>query len=297
MTRLKLNKIAPRWLALVTVLLVAALMTVPVLADAPGTGVVVEGKSVPGIELGFTRSQVEAAYGEPAFCQNVSGYDQGSCQFDVEGGGQMSVRYHGPDGGPATNSPDDVVHFIRWFQQVTDWTTTAGINTTLAYNNPDAVMAAYPNATMSYQSMFDWSIDDPELGIHVYYHTSYLTGALSVSMGISFPASSPPEPEQRFVRVSEIDLSVAKRNEVSASVRVQDDLDRNAYGAIVFATWTMPDGSQGSINGTTDSFGLVNFDLGKLKRRGTYTFTVESIDLDGYQFDAENSVLSASVSK
>lgn len=285
------------WFSLLIAILLLVFVVVPVLADAPGTGVVVEGVSVPGIELGFSRSQVESAYGDPAFCQNVSGYDQGSCQFDVEGGGQMSVRYRGADGGPASNSPEDVVYFIRWFQQVTGWTTTAGVNTTLAYNDPDAVMAVYPNATVSYQSMFDWSLDDPELGIHIYYHTSYLTGALSVSMGISFPASPPPEPEEHFVRVTDIDLSVAKRGEVSASVRVQDDLDRNAYGAIVFATWTMPDGSQISFNGVTDSFGTVMFDLGKLKRRGTYTFKIEDVDINGFHFDAGNSVLNASVSK
>jgi hypothetical protein len=44
MTRLKMNWISHRWLALMLALLIAALMTVPVLADAPGTGVVVEGR-------------------------------------------------------------------------------------------------------------------------------------------------------------------------------------------------------------------------------------------------------------
>jgi hypothetical protein len=80
-------------------------------------------------------------------------------------------------------------------------------------------------------------------------------------------------------------------------VRVQDDLGRNAYGAVVFATWTMPDGSQESINGVTDGFGNVRFYLGKLKRPGTYTLRIEKVELNGFQFDAGNSVLSASVSK
>jgi hypothetical protein len=230
-------------------------------------------------------------------CYNVSGYDQAACAFDVDGGGQVRIRYRGSDGGSANNSPDDVAYSIRWYQQVTGWTTTAGVNTTLAYNDPDAVMAAYPNATINYQSMFDWSIDDPALGIHIDYHTSYLTGALSVSMGISFPVTDPPPPEEHYVRVAEIDLQALKRHAVSASVRVVDDLDRNAYGAAVSGIWRLPDGSQRSVSGETNSFGTVKFDLGKLKRRGTYTFIIDEVVLEGYSFDSENSILSASVNK
>jgi hypothetical protein len=282
-----------------TLLMVALLMTIllsgipasSALAAAPPTGVVVEGVSVPGIELGFTRAQVEAAYGAPAFCQNVNGLDQGACQFDVEGGGQVYISYRGPDGGSATNSPDDVAKYIRWYQQVSGWITTAGVNTTLAYDDPDAVMAAYPDATIHNQSLFDWSLDDPVLGIHVYYHTDYLSGALSVSMAISFPNLAPPE--QHFVHVTGIDLSAAKRN-LTAAVHVQDDLNRDAYSALVSITWTFPDGSQLSVNQRTDKSGEARFYLYKV-RHGTYTITVDDVLFNDYQLDTANSQLSASL--
>ena len=47
-------------------LLLVLLITFPALAAAPAEGLVVEGQSVPGFDLGDSRAQVEAAYGEPA---------------------------------------------------------------------------------------------------------------------------------------------------------------------------------------------------------------------------------------
>ena len=41
------------------------------LAAVPEFGTVVEGESIPGVELGATREQVEAAYDEPTRCQSV----------------------------------------------------------------------------------------------------------------------------------------------------------------------------------------------------------------------------------
>jgi hypothetical protein len=77
-------------------------VSVPVLADAPAEGLVVEGQSVPGIALGFTRAEVEEAYGGPDSCQSVEvGGDFAYCSFPVHGGGQVSVRYRGSDGGYA----------------------------------------------------------------------------------------------------------------------------------------------------------------------------------------------------
>ncbi len=179
--------------ALLTAVLLSAFLAIPVLADAPGTGVVVEGLSVPGAELGFSRAQVEAAFGAPKFCQSVEvGGDMASCSFDVEGDGQVDVRYRGVDGGNASNSPDDVAYHYRWSQAAGGWTTTAGVNTTLAIQNPDAAIAAYPNATVIYNPLFGniESIEDRSLGILIDYHFSYLSGTLSVSMGISYPSGS-----------------------------------------------------------------------------------------------------------
>ncbi len=283
-------------LSVLSALLLSGLIFITVLAAAPAEGVVAEGVSVPGVELGFTRAEVEAAWGPPEYCQNVNGYDQGSCKFIADDGGQIFVRYRGADGGPASNSPGDVAYFIHWYQ-LAGWVTTAGVNTALAYNDPDAVLAAYPNATTSQQSLFDWSIDDPALGIHIYYHTDYLSGALSVSMGISFPTTPPPPQEEFFVRVSSIDFYTSQKNQYGARVLIQDDHGQYMEGALVSATWTEPDGSQVTLSGTSDQFGKVYFDLGKLKRRGTYTLAIEDVVISGFTFDPANSVLSATLTK
>jgi hypothetical protein len=64
------------------------------------------------------------------------------CDFQVDGGGQVTVRYRDAGGGPADDSPGDVVFNIRWTEPVNGWTTTAGINTELALADPDAVITA-----------------------------------------------------------------------------------------------------------------------------------------------------------
>lgn len=284
-------------LSILSAIILSGILVVTVLAAAPDQGVVVEGASAPGVELGFTRAQVEAAWGPPASCQNVSGYDQGSCKFYAESGGSIFVRYRGADGGSAQNSPNDIVRSIRWHQLVSGWVTTAGINTTLAYNDPDAVLEAYPNATINQQSLFDWSIDDVAEGIHVYYHTAYLTGELSVSMAITVPTTPPPPPEDFYVWVVSIDFYTNHRNEIGARVLVQNDIDGYAEGAVVSGTWTAPDGGQVQLSATTNSFGKAYFDLGKLKRKGTYTFTIDNVTESGFTFDPDQSVLSASLTK
>ena len=105
------------------------------LAAPPSEGVVVEGESVPGIAVGDTRAQVVASNGEPRYCQSgaVAG-DHSYCTYDVDGApgsGHVWIRYRGPDGGNANNSPDDIVLTIDWYEAVSGWTTTAGVNTTL----------------------------------------------------------------------------------------------------------------------------------------------------------------------
>jgi hypothetical protein len=273
-------------IAVLIAILFSGTMAYPVSADAPAEGVVVEGVSVPGVALGDTRAQVEAAYGPPYYC---SGSELGLCQFYVEGGGTVLIQYHSPDGGYATGSPDDFVYYIRWYQAVSGWMTTAGINTTLAYNDMDAVLAAYPNAIVSHPSFFDTSIDDSALGIHIDYHTSYPNGTTSVWMAISFPAP----PVEHFVRVTAIDLWAVKRS-VTARVQLHDDLNLYSSGASVFATWTLADGSQISVSGITNSSSLVYFNLDRV-RHGLITFTIDDVEFDGFTFDAADSVLSASI--
>jgi hypothetical protein len=49
------------------------------------------------------------------------------------------------DGGQVSDIAEDAVLNFRWYQHVSGWTTTPGINMTLALNDPQAVMAAYPD--------------------------------------------------------------------------------------------------------------------------------------------------------
>jgi hypothetical protein len=272
--------------------------TVPVLADAPAQGLVVEGQSVPGIALGFRRAEVEAAYGTPAWCQSVEvPGDFASCTFQVDGGGQVSVRYWGADGGYASNSPDDVAYHIRWSELASGWTTTAGVNTTLARTNPDAVIAAYPNAQVTYNQ---WGailqVKDYSLGIQVNWAYDFYTGLTTISMAISAP-STPPPPREALTRVTEIELTAHKsrgRRRVTALVRVQDDLGLAASGAAVSATWRLPDGSTMAVEDITSSSGYAFFEIRNV-RRGTYRLIIADVVLAEHQFDAANSVLRASV--
>jgi len=284
-------------------LLMSAFAVTPVLADAPGTGTVIEGVSIPGAELGNTRSEVEAAFGAPYYCQSVQqAGDMAACTFTVAGGGQVDVRYRGADGGNASNSPDDVAYNFRWSQLVSGWTTIAGVNTTLAIDNPDAAIAAYPNAEVIYNPTFGniESIEDKSLGILIDYHFDYLSGTLYVSMAISYPTTTPPPPppppDDEFIHVSGINLTTNRKN-VIATVNVQDEQGSNVSGAAVSAVWTLPNGSQVSVSGQTDSQGNVKFTQRLIRRKGFYTLTVNNVTLDGFVFDEDNSVLSASIYK
>ena len=93
---------------LVAVLSLAAAL--PVLAAAPAGGTVVEGVSVPGVALGDSRAQVQAAYGDPFSC--TSGYnvdDDATCRYPVEGFPDhlvsIWIKFRGPDGGLPSASP------------------------------------------------------------------------------------------------------------------------------------------------------------------------------------------------
>ncbi len=279
--------------------LVLSLVTVaPVFAAAPGQGLVVEGERIPGAALGFTRAQVEAAFGDPASCQSVSSPgDFGFCSYLVEGGGKVWARYRGADGGNPSNSSADVVYNFSWEEQVSGWVTTAGVNTSLARTNPEAVIAAYPNAQVIY-NMFGAIIQvrDYEQGIQVNWDHNFYSGTFSVRMAISEP-STPPPPREKLVRVVNIDLSARKtkgQRIVTAFVQVQDDRTLAASGATVSATWVHPDGSTENVEAITSGAGYAYFEIQPAKR-GVYTLMIRGVLLDEHRFDDANSVLQASV--
>jgi len=286
-------------LILLMILLASLAAVLPVLAAAPSFGVVHEGVSVPGIGLGSTRAEVEAAYGSPLFCQSVEAAgDFASCSFPVDGGGQVDVRYRGADGGNASNSPDDVVTVIRWHEQVSGWTTTAGVNTTLAKADPNAVIAAYPNAQVTYNSFGGiYSVNDSEQGIQVIWAPDFYRGTVHVSMAIFNPHPPTPLPEAQ-TRVNDIDLSLNRnkgQKEIRALVQVRNERELAAAGATVIATWTFPDGTTQTVQDDTSSSGYAYFELiGKLDR-GNYTLTIDDVILNGHTFNRDGSVLSATI--
>jgi hypothetical protein len=284
------------------VVVLSLLVTVAALAAAPANGLVVEGQSVPGFALGDSRAQVEAVYGQPKSCQDMGYYDgrvglDGICKFDVESGGQVTTYYFDSDGGPALGLPSDVVTIVRWSQAVSGWVTSAGVNTTLALADPDAVIAAYPNAVVTYNSLFGniESIEDRALGILVDYNFHYLSGTITVNMVTRFPGEPVPAPEKE-THVSNIDLRVTKvkgDRQVRAYVIVEDERGWSASGATVFATWIFPNGSTRAANDLTSRSGTAFFEILDAPR-GTLTLRVDDVVLDGYQFNRDNSVLSAS---
>lgn len=271
-------------------------------ADVPEFGTVFEGQGVPEVNLGSARKHVEAVYGEPTRCQSVQAPgDAATCTWVLEdypgqGGevqSQVTASYRGPDGGSASNHPNDVVSRISWIGN-DGWFTTTGVNALFAVNSQDAVFELYPDATIFHQSMFDTHLTAYEDGFSASWHTEYLNGFTSVRMSV-FEPRDPPPPREPSVNVSEINMDLYKR-QVLGEVRVLNDLNWKVRGAAVYATWTLPDGSTRFVEGTTDSFGLVMFVVNKA-RKGTYTLTVDDVVVEDHPFDVDNSVLSASIFK
>ena len=283
-----------RSLYLLIILVLSLSAASVVLADAPPVGTVYEGTSVPGIALGDTRAQVESAYGPPRSCSSVEEpADFASCKFDVEGGGSVWTRYRGPDGGNASNSPDDVVHNIRWYD-VDGWVTTAGINTTLALADPQAVIDAYPDAEVTYNAFGSiYQVRDPEIGIEITWNYDFYGGFTTVSMSIFGPYTPPPPPD--MVRVADIEMA-AGRQSVTAKVLVLDDQDRPVEGAIVDATWTYPKGESRPVSDATASDGYATFKIDKA-RRGLYYLSINDVTLEGYVYDYIHSVTISGILK
>lgn len=289
--------------ALLIVLTVALSIQVasPAFAAVPTDGVVVEGVSVPGLALGDTRAQVVDSYGEPRSCQSGgSTGDNASCTYDIDGApgsGHVWVSYRGADGGNVSNSPDDVLAGVAWYEPVSGWTTTAGINTALAAENPQAVIDAYPDAVVTYTSWGTvYSVTAYEQGFGVVWIPNFYAGTTTVRMTIANPRPAPPPPELRTV-VADIDLTALKSKgdrQIRAFVKVERQTTLAASEAEVIATWTYPDGSTHPVQATASGSGYAYFEVNDAAR-GSHTLTIDDVVLDEYRFDRVNSVLSASI--
>lgn len=290
-------------LLLIAILLASLVATVPVLADAPMVGTVHEGDSVPGIALGFSRAQVEDAYGQPNYWQSYAIPDDFAfCTFPVsEGNGSVSVRYRGADDGLAHNSPDDRVVYIGWGESVSGWTTTAGINTTLAKANPDAVIVAYPEAEVTYLSPgFVQRVVDWLQGVEIKWTYDSYTGRTHVSMNIFVPLASLPDALETHVETIELfayrDRGLRK---INAWVEILDEHGRAATSATVDAIWKFPDGStQPAFEDFVGINGVAFFQLiapNGRSGRGIYELRIDNVALDGHTFDRADSDLNAGV--
>jgi hypothetical protein len=76
---------------------------------------------------------------------------------------------------------------------------------------------------------------------------------------------------------------------------VKDQNGAAISGALVSATWTLPNGSTQNQSATTNSSGNASFNT--KSGRGTYTLTVTNIIKTASTFDKANSVLTKSITK
>lgn len=284
-------------MTVLVVVLVSLAAALPAFAAAPAEGTVFEGVSVPGIALGDTRAELVSAIGQPKSCSSVDELgDYASCEFDVEGGGKVWVRYRGPDGGYASNSPDDIVRNITWYN-VEGWVTTAGINTTIALEDPQAVIDAYPNADVTYYyGDYVASVFDPETGIKVTRTWNFYGAFTTVTMSIFSPFTPPPPPPpQDKVRVADIEMT-ADRHSVTARVLVLNDQDQPVEGAVVDATWTYPKVDSLKVSGATAGDGYITFRIDKA-RRGAYYLYINDVTADGYVYDLINTTTTSVILK
>lgn len=99
--------------------------------------------------------------------------------------------------------------------------------------------------------------------------------------------------------VSDISMASSKSKNkwtVTALVRVRNQLGEAVEGAAVYGIWTLPGGIQneGSSVVFTSSTGEAFFQVTN-RSRGTYTFHVQDVVLEGHSFDRDRSVTSASI--
>ncbi|TGD71200.1 hypothetical protein E4634_19515 [Mangrovimicrobium sediminis] len=222
--------------------------------------------------------------------------DLASCAYPVEGGGQVSVRYRGADGGNASASDGDVAHSIRWYSGV-QWITSQGVDAQLALDSPQDVIAAYPDAQVTNNALTGdvYRIADAAQGIDIVRAFDVYSGRTTVHMTIFSPVVDVPV----TLVIPDIELSASgsgyRGRVVDGAVQVQDALGQSVAGASVQASWNFPDGTTREVLAVTQDDGAAQFQLDGGLRRGLYTLEVSSVELDGAALDASASELLATI--
>jgi hypothetical protein len=129
-------------------------------------------------------------------------------------------------------------------------------------------------------------------GSRAYVITALAGGTVSYLNAIDTNPTVPSA--STILRSTEISLSArSKRRSVSFNgvVSVADENLAPISGATVHATWTLGDGSTVDVSASTSGSGEAKFSISG--DGGLYWLEVSDIVLDGYEFDALHSVLSA----
>jgi hypothetical protein len=159
--------------------------------------------------------------------------------------------------------------------------TTAGISTA---SSPSEVVAAYPGATHTVGSFGFESVVSLGLGVSWTKSVNPYFGTVSINMAI-FPARDidpGPDPDPGPQAIVDSIQMMARRKAITATVTIADGDGSAISGAVVDATWTLPDGSEVATTATTNRRGVGKFSIEVAP--GTFTILIEDVSADGYSF-------------
>lgn len=158
---------------------------------------------------------------------------------------------------------------------------------------------------------YDWTFGDGSTGSgatvnHTYGTAGSFTATLKVTdnSGLSATKSTTITVNPQVVivpmHVADIAMSLTLNKNgqarANAGVKVVDNQGRLVPGATVTGRWSGL--VSGTASGVTGSTGVVSFASGTTRNRGTFTFTVTGVTLNGYQYDATlNTESSDSISR
>ena len=264
----------------------------------PAEGTVIEGVSVPGVALGDTRLDVYGSWGLPYSSSTLSAPGYSKCQYGSPYIGWAWVYFKAPEGSSESETIDDTVIRVQWGEGFSGWTTTEGINTDVARHEIEAVLAAYPDADVTYYQ-YSWypdyvhSLTDYTRGIRVERPWNIYGGDMSVFMSIFEPGPppEPPDPPDRIL-VTDVSLTASKekgKKTIVGTIHLETSTGDSAEGASVSAYWSLPNGDQVQEQGTADADGQVTFTLTNVAKKGTHYLFVTDVVLGEFMYDKYNS--------